>query len=87
MHTHRYPPRRDGCAGAGASGVQRPDPHHRHVATAKRKASRWKTPSNACCSNPRRHTASPNKGTYPIHFYRIEFKRMDGNELMKKTHY
>ena len=44
----------------------------------------WTTPQ-CVLFEPTPPHALANKGTYPIHFYRMEFKRMDGNDLMKKV--
>ena len=46
----------------------------------------WATPQ-CVLFEPTPPHALTNKGTYPIHFYRMEFKRIEGNDLMKRSKY
>ena len=85
-HTHRYPsaivmdapvPSRDEANVTEKTTASLP-PRNENIA--------WLTPQCALFASTPPHKLT-NTGTYPIHFYRIEFKRMDGNEIMNKKTY
>ena len=86
VHTHRYP---------SAVVMDAPVPVREEFnATAntttalppRNEDTAWLTPQCALFESTPPHKLT-NKGSYPIHFYRIEFKRMEGNDIMKKTTY
>jgi hypothetical protein len=86
VHTHRYPsavvmdapvPIREESNVVEKTTTSLP-PRNENIA--------WLTPQCALFESTPPHKLK-NEGTYPIHFYRIEFKRLEGNDIMKKTAY
>jgi hypothetical protein len=86
VHTHRYPSALVMDAPVPARAEFSGPTNTTATLPPRNEGIEWKTPQCVLFEPTPPHSLT-NKGTYPIHFYRIEFKRMDGNELMKKTRY
>ena len=86
VHTHRYPSALVMDAPVPARSEFTAENNKTVTLPPRNEGAAWSTPQCVLFEPTAPHSLT-NLGTYPIHFYRIEFKRMEGNALMKKTRY